>query len=938
MKNICRELIYFDSKFQGKEYFSGVRSPVDFEQRKEYLKTYSQYLQSSYGLTSQPKKVVEEEELKRLVDNYALTERQNENVLRFTEMDAYSRKNHSPYVGWNFYTFGVNVVDDVICFKDGPTPPTPAVKYDFDGSERLSEIDFSFFVEKFETLTARATVTNVKGRMFELRCGMHTAVKLQLLANGKLYYLDGSNSKTHPRLIFICKCKENEWNHIKLRLGESSCDVVTDSEEKGLVLPIYLKTNPDNLFVSSGMFPLGDWKLRIDAMRIGEQTIEQFFIPNNATESECFLGSVKLPYAIGTFANRDNALIFRKTFDIPLKKHAKLVVKSIDPCGLVYLNGKCILQANTFLGCNLEISQYLKEKDNLLEIVVLPRAPEVFYQWHRHSDPYNGWFFNGVYIEGYDDNYVEDICVVTDKIETQGVYATINASLQGQGCVDIYVRKVYPNIGDEIKVDSFAYIGDTDFSKQYLLNVALWDTENPAVYEVVFKLNDGFEKSIETGFRIIEQKDGEIRLNGKRIFLNGALSMQFLPPYDETPINHLCPSDEQIVMQLEQVKRMSGNTLRMHFLGYGSNDERWARYADRAGIMLIWTTRLLDSLESVLMNNEWAAADAYAQQVKEVRQYPSIIMWEGSNEAKGEFEQVDKMFDEFVRTVKSLDSTRLLCPCSHLYYGGGLYDNPSDNGKYYQDDGLFDQDMQPRESSYGWVDKDVVRSAHTYEILLGYGCDWEWFSNQRWQAQQAMLQSKAHAYIVSEYAVIGRMCPNTDEAQEYFNPRSYELGDEFSALGGALGQDEHELSQAHQALCALYTNKKMRMLDVDGMLWCCLQGGANDGSYLKPILDFYGYAKYCYYILRDYYKKNYCALQCDGPFWNAESEIKPVLLAEAGRYKITVRVSDKNGVVCTKEYTAESQGWITPLAPCEFTFKETGYYEIEITTEELTEG
>jgi hypothetical protein len=245
--------------------------------------------------------------------------------------------------------------------------------------------------------------------------------------------------------------------------------------------------------------------------------------------------------------------------------------------------------------------------------------------------------------------------------------------------------------------------------------------------------------------------------------------------------------------------------------------------------------------------------------------------------------------------------------------------------------------MQPAQSSFGWRDSQVVRSAHTYAITLGYGCDWELFAKQAWQTQQGMLKSKKHAYIVSEYAIIGRMCDRTSEAQSYFNPNSYELGDEFSALGGALSQEEYELSQAHQALCALYANKKMRSLDVDGMLWCCLQGGANDGSYLKPFLDFYGYAKFSYYVLRDYYKKNYCALSCDGPFWNKDSKIKPVLLAQKGKYKITLQVKKDEKIVFIKEYEIENMQWITPLEVCDFSFEETGYYEIELQTEKIKE-
>ena len=51
MKNICRELIYFDSKRTGTEYFSGKNSPVDFEERKEYLKAYAKHLKKSYHLS-----------------------------------------------------------------------------------------------------------------------------------------------------------------------------------------------------------------------------------------------------------------------------------------------------------------------------------------------------------------------------------------------------------------------------------------------------------------------------------------------------------------------------------------------------------------------------------------------------------------------------------------------------------------------------------------------------------------------------------------------------------------------------------------------------------------------------------------------------------------------------------------------------------------------
>jgi hypothetical protein len=126
----------------------------------------------------------------------------------------------------------------------------------------------------------------------------------------------------------------------------------------------------------------------------------------------------------------------------------------------------------------------------------------------------------------------------------------------------------------------------------------------------------------------------------------------------------------------------------------------------------------------------------------------------------------------------------------------------------------------------------------------------------------------------------------------------------------------------------------MRMLDCDGMFWCCLQSGANDGAYLKPVLDFYGYKKFAYYILGDYYKTDYCVLDSDGPFWNNKSKIKPVLLAENGDYKVTVSVLDGDGKsLLKKEYQVKVNSFRTNLPAFKFNFEKAGYYSVEIETE-----
>lgn len=930
-----QHLIYVDPAMTGDKNFSGKYSPWDFSQRKEYLKRYATVLKQQYNLSQLPKKVVADGEVETLLKTYALPENTDASTLQFTEMDVYKREEKSAYLGWSFYTFGVKVEGGTLCFTDGNHPPVSAAQYNFARKGILQEISFDVYIEELQKIRQRIGITNVRGRVVELRNGSQTVVKVQIYPDGQIAYADGSKRRTHPAYVALPKAVVG-WNTFSLKMTAEGCIVTVNGVESPL-LPTYGKDTPDTLFLCEGMIPYGGWKVRLRSLLTDQMQTTDFFLPQEKTdEEEIFLGTQTLPYAIGTEGDKDCALIFRKRFDRLNGKHARLTVDSIDPCGLVYVNGKLVCKANDFLRKSVEIAEFLQDTDNLLEIVVCPRAPEVFYQWHRHTDPYNGWFCRGVSIDFYGDCALAHLTARTDAVGENSATVTLGADFGGKGFAKVWLTPIYPAMEERVCVDSFPVQGGA-WEETYTLGVRLWDVDNPNLYKITIAVEDEkgcvFEKSIETGFRTIEQVNGEIRLNGKKVVLNGALSMQFLPPYKEIPINHLCPTDEQIVMQLEQVKRMNGNTLRMHFLGYGSNDERYARYADRMGCLLIWTTRLIDSAESVLLNGEWGAVKGYQSQIQDVKQYPSIIMWEGSNEAHvDDLALLDRMYDLFVDGVKQVDDTRLICPCSHLYYGSEIY-TFCEGCTYYLDDGLHDAYGNPTNSSFGWTDAQVVRSAHTYVLLLGYGWDWQAFTTQDWKYQQELLDSKEHAYLVSEYAVIGRACPYVKEAKEYFNPNSYEFGDESAALGGSLSDEEYELSQAHQALCALYANKKMRGLGVDGMLWCCLSSGANDGSYLKPPIDFYGYAKFAFYTLKDCYDKTFCCMANDTPIYGQGDEISLTLFAEKGEYTVTVLIQDEMG---NSVFESVQTVWVTTDKENIYVTKPDGlkgYYTVKITVE-----
>ncbi|MGN1059657.1 MAG: hypothetical protein ACI4QW_04420, partial [Clostridia bacterium] len=180
--------------------------------------------------------------------------------------------------------------------------------------------------------------------------------------------------------------------------------------------------------------------------------------------------------------------------------------------------------------------------------------------------------------------------------------------------------------------------------------------------------------------------------------------------------------------------------------------------------------------------------------------------------------------------------------------------------------------------------------------------------------------------------------PNTHEAQVNPYIESYERDDENDVIGGHFAQSEWRESQALQALCAQAAVKHMRLLGVDGMTWCCLSSGANNGSYMKPPIDFYGYKKLGFYALRSMYAP-VCAAKCELDVSYAVGDsVTPVILktAQTGIYTLTVTVTEENGkTVDQKKYEAIdiNQDGNIELAPFIPQWQAAGYYTLRFDLE-----
>ncbi len=848
--------------------FNGEETSFSVEKQIEYLRKLADFNKREYGDCSKP--LVTEEECLAVLKNVEMyTPNEYRDRTYFKQVKGFlevEKKKRSCIL----YTKKSFIKDKTILLQDGDNYPVPCAKLQSGKGLGYAQLQVDMG-KSYQTPLRGGVSTMVAGRIIEFRLGIQEILKLQFYSDGSCCARIGEPDEWHHNNILLGKFDYNSPFTLSVQFADGIAYISGLGERQEVRL--LTKKLPDIIFISGGTCIVNTWKITPLLLKTndGEEWNPFENIIKGDTKIE-ELGLVDLPYAVGTQKNQDKTLVIEKEF-LYTKDERSLYLscRGLDPDGEIYVNGEKVVDNDNALGGEWDITKYLAEGKNTIRLRVNPRAPEILYSWHKHQDPYIGWFAGNAYIENRAKFFIQDVQVKTTYAQSM-IRGTLSLRLNQRTDTPLYAKCYAVQNGQEVLLCEGEIRTQTN-ALPFAFDGQSWSSENPWLYDMVVRLYQGEhlidEYTDRVGFRTVEQREGDIYVNGQKTVLKGGLLMQFLPPYDEIPLNHVCPSDLQIVWQALLAKKMGCNTVRMHQLGYGTNDERHAKIFDALGLQVIWITRLIDTVANICWKREWEQKKYYQAQIREVFNHPCILMWEGGNEMYLMRQDIDSIYQEFVKGVKEVDDTRLICPVSHLYYGNDAYDKGCE---YYQDNGRQDEYFRNVQACKEWSDPLVVRSAHTYDWLLGYGKDWKQFRLQNWSAQPALLASKERAYIVSEYAIIGQQNPQHTPV----NKKSYELADE-TLLGYRFEEGEWEISQAYQALAARYTTKYMLLKGVDGLLWCCLSGGANDGTYLKPPIDFYGYPKQAFYALKECFADTVCFDDACDVIWGTSHDICPVL-------------------------------------------------------------
>lgn len=190
----------------------------------------------------------------------------------------------------------------------------------------------------------------------------------------------------------------------------------------------------------------------------------------------------------------------------------------------------------------------------------------------------------------------------------------------------------------------------------------LWEPAAPHLYAVRATLRplDGSGGPLDRleerfGLRTVETRGGTVLLNGRPLYIRGALDQAYWPDTLYT-----APSDEAIAREIRLAKELGLNLLRKHIK---PEDPRYLDAADRLGL-LIWAEpanpiRFTDAARAALRRDLLAMIERDFNR-------PSVVIWSLYNEDWGlpnlwSVPEAQSWLAELYAEVKALDPTRLVC-------------------------------------------------------------------------------------------------------------------------------------------------------------------------------------------------------------------------------------------------------------------------------------
>jgi len=633
---------------------------------------------------------------------------------------------------------------------------------------------------------------------------------------------------------------------------------------------------------------------------------------NNEDCSDDDWSAAMLPAVRGGFREAGEDLYLRRQIELPAVRRAWLEVEALDPLGEIYVNGKLAAKIPNRRPVFLEVTPFVRRGANLLALKV-NHFVQTNPMHHSPNDRAIGWFAGRATLHLLTAEVAaREFLVHTESLEAKGSarqqhrFVLDNAGNRPfTGAVTISYRRWFPTEGSAVATQSYPVSVPAKSSKEFSLPLEvsaaeLWSPERPVLYAVSAALSDATGKPVDnvvttTGIRTVAQRKGLFLLNNKPAMLNGAQIMGFrpVPAVENTAKFNRCAPVESLMAEMLAIKNMGGNMLRVHAHAAkdtpdGTNDPRIAEMADQLGLALIWCSSAWIR-EGDERNIDHDSAGFY---IRQVYNHPSIVIWEMSNHPN-KFKEDDSpdRTHEFVRrtvtTVLTNDSSRLISPTTYWQWT-----------HYANDLGTIDRKGRPITPVPEYTHPLVTRGGQ--DSVTGYGHDWARVRGWPSGLSADCLTNGVRAWFNFEHEESAAQPNwNLSTGWPWHRIRSYESGYEKGSIGRVLDFDEWRASQAWQAFSAYESMRKQIFHGVAGFSWCTIEGGANSGTYEKPLLDPFGHAKLAWHIHKMLFQPVLAGSETVDVVYGPKDNIVPCVfnLGPARTADLTVTIKTLDGKV-----------------------------------------
>ena len=426
--------------------------------------------------------------------------------------------------------------------------------------------------------------------------------------------------------------------------------------------------------------------------------IWEYAITKTAEKPAAMQGEIVVPFSpetplsgVGHILQPDEYLWYRRSVTLPegFFRGGRLLLHfgAVDQCCTVWVNGrKAGSHTGGYLPFALDVTELIEGDAFTLELRVtdptdtgsLSRGKQRLKNTGIWYTPQSG-IWQTVWMECVPENYLRSLRI-TPKPEENAVHIRLEADDPAMAAVTI------------CRDGGIIAEGQTDENGESTLTIPaeelrLWSPEDPVLYDVSIVLPGGDRVESYFGMRsfgIGKDEKGlpRLLLNGKPYFQNGLLDQGYWSDGYYT-----APSDEALIHDIAEMKRLGFNMLRKHIK---VEPLRWYYHCDRLG-MLVWQDmmnggesysplsiyvfsnlglRVKDDRYRYFSRSDEAGRTHYyeelGQMIDLLYNTVSLALWVPFNEGWGQFDALKAA--EFIR---KRDDTRPIDHASGWYDQGG---------------------------------------------------------------------------------------------------------------------------------------------------------------------------------------------------------------------------------------------------------------------------